>query len=109
MFKIKFNDKVIVLCGKDKGKVGIVKKVFLDKKNNKRNLIIEGLNLFKKHTKSIPNKNKTGGILSKEMPIDYSNVALLCQLTGKGDKIFFKFLDNGKKTRFFKSNGEVVS
>ncbi len=109
MFRIKFNDKVVILCGKDKGKSGIVKKVLFDRKNEKKSVIIEGINLFKKHTKGVPNKNKAGGILPKEMPVDYSNVALFCQLTGKKDKVFFKFLDNGKKSRFFKSNGEVVN
>lgn len=113
MLRFKVNDKVIVLAGKDKGKIGIISKVLkkIDKIKNKNNyfLILEGINFVKKHVKPIPNKNKPGGISKIEAPIDYSNVSLLNPVTGKKDKIFFKLLDNGKKVRVFKSNKEVLN
>lgn len=109
MTKIKLNDKVVILAGKDKGKVGIVSKVFIDKIRNKKFAVIEGVNLFKKHTRSVPSKNKVGGIVSVEVPIDFSNVALFCASSGKQSKVFFNFLDNGKKSRFFKSNRGVIN
>jgi len=70
--------------------------------------IVEGINIVKKHTKPNPNLGVTGGILEKEMPIDGSNLALLNPATGKGDKVGIKVLDDGRKVRVFKSNGEVV-
>lgn len=113
MFKIKIKDKVLVLKGKDKGKIGIVSKVVkkIDKKNGSLKLyyILEGINFLKKHTKALPNKNKPGGILKIESPISSSNLILLNPITGERDKISFKFLDNGKKVRILKSNGEVLN
>ncbi|HFL8824202.1 MAG: 50S ribosomal protein L24 [Enterobacteriaceae bacterium] len=112
MLKIRSGDKVVVRNGKDKGKSGIVSKII--KKINTNGEIdiyvkLEGLNLSKKHSKGNPNKNKQGGILSIESPIRYSNVSILNSLSNKVDKVKFKLLDNGKKVRVFKSNGEVIN
>ena len=101
--KIKKGDQIIVLAGKDKGKRGDVIKV-LD--NGK--LIVENINMVKKHVKPNPNKGENGGILDKEMPIEASNVAIYNAATGKGDRIGFKILEDNRKVRVFKSNGEVV-
>ena len=109
MTKIHVKDKVVILAGKDKGKVGIVSKVLKDKKINRNFVIVEGLNLFKKHSKAVPNKNKSGGIITIEKPIDYSNVALFCESLNKRSKVFFNFSDSGKKSRFFKLNKEVIN
>jgi large subunit ribosomal protein L24 len=101
--KIKKGDEVIVTAGKDKGKRGTVVKVL---ENNR--LVVENVNMAKKHTKPNPNKGEPGGILDKEMPLDISNVALYNPTTGKGDRVGFKILEDGKKVRIFKSNQEVV-
>lgn len=103
MNKIKQGDDVIVLTGKDKGKQGKVTKV-LD--TNK--LLIQGVNTVKKHQRGNPNAGVAGGIIEKEMPIDVSNVALYNPQTQKADRVGFRFLDDGKKVRFFKSTNEVV-
>ena len=103
MNRIRKGDDVIILAGKDKGKRGSVRQV-LD--NGK--CVVEGINVVKKHTKPNPNRGIEGGILEKEMPIDASNIALFNPATQKADKVGFKFLEDGKKVRFFKSNGEVV-
>lgn len=100
--KIKCNDEVIVLAGKDKGKQGKVTRVDTEGK-----LIVEGVNMVKKHQKPNPQLNITGGILSKESLIDASNVAIVNPETGKADRIGFRFED-GKKVRFFKSNNKLV-
>ncbi|HAQ50845.1 MAG TPA: 50S ribosomal protein L24, partial [Gammaproteobacteria bacterium] len=71
-------------------------------------VVVEGINLVKKHVKPNPNTGVTGGIIDKEMPIDASNIALLNPANGKGDKVGFKIQDDGTKVRIFKSNGEVV-
>jgi len=102
--KIRKGDKVIVLTGKSKGKNGVVNKVITD--TNK--VLVDGVNLYKKHQKPNPNANIEGGIISKEMPIHISNVALFNPKTEKADRIGFKLSDEGKKVRFFKSNGELV-
>jgi large subunit ribosomal protein L24 len=101
--KIKKGDEVIVISGKDKGKRGTVVKVLEDNR-----LVVENVNMVKKHTKPNPNKGEPGGILDKEMPLDISNVALYNPTTGKGDRVGFKILEDGKKVRIFKSNQEVV-
>ncbi len=103
MQKLKTGDQVVVLAGKDRGKQGEIKAKAKDGK-----FIVEGINLVKKHTKPNPNLGITGGIMDKEMPIDASNLALLNPATGKGDKVGVKTLDDGRKVRVFKSNGEVV-
>jgi large subunit ribosomal protein L24 len=97
-------DQVVVTTGKDRGKQGeVLRRVEGGK------YVVQGINLVKKHQKPNPAMGQTGGIIEKEMPIDGSNLALLNPATGKGDKVGFKILEDGKKVRFFKSNGEVVS
>ena len=100
--KIRRGDEIIVLAGKDKGKKGKVTKVLATGK-----VIVEGINLVKKHQKPIPQMSVLGGIVEKEAAIDVSNVALFNNTTGKADRVGFRFED-GKKVRFFKSNGETI-
>jgi large subunit ribosomal protein L24 len=113
MQKIKCKDQVIVLTGKDKGKTGTVLKV-LDLRGKKKaaspmRVIVEGLNMVKKHVRGNPQQEKPGGIIEKEASIDISNVALVNPNTGKADKVGFKFLEKeNRKVRVFKSTGEVV-
>jgi large subunit ribosomal protein L24 len=102
MNKIRKGDDVIVIAGKDSGKRGTVLKV------DQRRVVVENINLAKKHVKPDPNKGEPGGIIDKEMPMDASNVAIYNPMTNKGDRVGFKSLDDGRKVRFFKSNGEVV-
>jgi len=104
MNKIVKNDQVVVIAGKDKGRRGNVTEV-----SGKRKLLVQGVNLAKKHQKGNPNAGVSGGIIEKEMPLDVSNVMLINPATDKGDRVGFKILEDGKKVRFFKSNGEVVS
>jgi len=102
MSKIRKNDEVIVLSGKDKGKRGVVKQhVGLDY------VIVDGVNVVKKAIKPNPMTGVAGGISDKLMPIHVSNVALINIATGKADRVGFKSVE-GKKARIFKSNGEVV-
>jgi large subunit ribosomal protein L24 len=103
MNKIRKGDDVVVTTGKDKGKRGVVLGTVGDDK-----LLVEGINRVKKHTKPNPMKGSQGGIVEKEMPINISNVALFNPATQKGDRVGFKQLDDGRKVRVFKSNGEVV-
>lgn len=101
--KIKKNDEVIVLSGKDKGKRGRVKFIVSDK----RKAVVVGINLVKKHQKPIPDKNQIGGIIEKEAYIDLSNLAVFNVTLNKADRVGF-IIKNGKKIRVFKSNGKVV-
>ena len=101
--KIRREDEVIVLTGKDKGKRGKVTKVLVQQGK----LIVEGINVKKKHQKPVPALGVAGGIVSKEAAIDVSNVALFNPATGKADRVGFR-IEDGKKVRFFKSNGELV-
>ena len=103
MNKIRKGDKVILNTGKEKGKQGIVLSVL-----RTGYVLVEGLNMVKKHTRPNPAKNIQGGIISKEMPLNISNVALLNNLTQKADRVGIKKLDDGKKIRIFKSNNEAV-
>jgi len=103
MNKIKKGDLVIVLTGKDKGKQGLVTSVVSEQK-----ILVEGVNLVKKHQKPNPNKGIEGGIVEKNMPIQVSNVAIYNSQTQKADRVGFKVLEDGKKVRFFKSNNEVL-
>lgn len=103
MQKIKKGDEVIVTSGKDKGRRGNVLQVLTNDK-----LLVEGVNLVKKHAKPNPMKGEQGGIVSKEMPLHRSNVMLFNPATNKGDRVGIKTLDDGKKVRYFKSNNEVV-
>ena len=101
--KIRRDDEVVVLAGKDKGKQGKVLKVLIA--DNR--VIVEGINLVKKHTKPNPQLGVAGGIVEKEASIHVSNVAIVNPVTGKADRVGFRFEDE-KKVRFFKSNGELV-
>ena len=103
MHKIKKGDEVIVLTGKDKGRRGQVLNVIKNRK-----VLIENVNLVKKHQKGNPNTGEVSGIIEKEMPIHVSNVILFNPITKKGDKVGFRILEDGRKVRFFKSNNEVV-
>ncbi len=103
MRKIKKGDEVIVITGKDKGRRGTVSSVLADGR-----LLIDNINVVKKHTKANPNAGVAGGIIDKEMPIQGSNVMLFNPTADKGDKVGFKFLEDGKKVRYFKSNDEVI-
>ncbi|CAL4325094.1 50S ribosomal protein L24 [Buchnera aphidicola] len=100
--KIRCNDKVIILAGRDKGKIGIVKRLL-----SSHRIIVEGVNIVKKHQKSVPAQNKPGGIISKELGIHISNVAIFNSITEKADRIGFRF-EEGKKVRFFKSNKKTL-
>lgn len=102
MQKIKTGDEVIVLTGKSKGKRGNVMHVVDNK------VKVEGVNLVKRHTRANPNAGVEGGIVEKEAYMQISNVAIFNSATGKADRVGFKFLEDGKKVRFFKSNGELV-
>ena len=102
MRKILKGDEVIVTAGKDKGRRGTVQQVFDDR------VLVDNVNVAKKHQKGNPNAGLPGGIVDKEMPIDISNIMVFNPATGKGDRIGIKTLDDGKKVRIFKSNGETV-
>ncbi len=102
--KIRQGDDVIVLTGKDKGKRGTVTKIITETGR----IVVENVNVVKKHQKPNPNMNIPGGIIDKEMPLDVSNVALFNPTTGKADRVGFKILEDGRKVRYFKSNGEVL-
>lgn len=104
MNKIKKGDEVIILTGKDKGKTGSVVRAIPEDDR----VVVANINMVKKHTKPNPQMGAPGGIIEKEMPIHVSNVALVNPATGKADRVGFKTLDDGRKVRFFKSNGETV-
>ncbi len=103
MRKIKKNDEVIVIAGRDKGKRGKVNRVMPDGR-----LIIGGVQMIKKHQKPNPQLGVAGGIIEKEAPIQASNVAIFNPASSKADRVGFKLLEDGKKVRVFKSNGEVI-
>lgn len=103
MLKIKRDDEVIVIAGKDKGKRGKVLKVL-----EKNRLLVAGVQMIKKHQKPNPQAGVAGGIIEKEAPIQISNVALFNGATNKGDRVGFKVLEDNKKIRIFKSSGEAV-
>jgi large subunit ribosomal protein L24 len=103
MRKIKKGDNVIVIAGRDKGKRGEVKE-FVDAEH----VLVVGINQVKKHTRPNPMKNQPGGIVTKEMPIHVSNVAIYNPVTKKADRIGFRVLEDGRKVRFYKSNGEQI-
>ncbi|MBW8456873.1 MAG: 50S ribosomal protein L24 [Thiobacillus sp.] len=103
MARIRRSDQVVVLTGKDKGKRSVVLKVF-----DNDHLLVEGVNRVKKHQKPNPMRNIQGGIVEKEMPIQASNVALFNVGTQKADRVGYKVLEDGRKVRVYKSNGEMV-
>jgi large subunit ribosomal protein L24 len=102
MHKIKRDDEVIVLAGKDKGKRGKVRKVMDDNR-----MVVSGINMVKKHTKPNPQAGVAGGIVEQEAPIQGSNVAIFNPGTSKADRVGFK-IEGDKKIRIFKSNGEAI-
>ena len=102
MNKIRKGDNVIVISGRDKGRKGAVIRV------DEEMLIVESINRVKRHTRGNPQQGKAGGILEKEMPMHISKVALFNPATQKADRIGIKRLADGKRVRFFKSNGEVI-
>mgnify|MGYP005984857199 FL=1 len=101
--KIRRDDEIVVLAGKDKGKQGKVLSVLASEDR----IVVEGINLIKKHTKPNPQAGEQGGIVEKEASLHVSNVAIVNPATGKADRVGFRFEDE-KKARFFKSNGELV-
>ncbi|GAC29073.1 MAG: large subunit ribosomal protein L24 [Glaciecola sp.] len=101
--KIRRDDEVVVLAGKDKGKQGKVLKVL----SSESRLVVEGVSIVKKHQKANPQIEQPGGIIEKEATIHVSNVALVNPATGKADRVGFRVEDE-KKVRFFKSNGDLV-
>jgi len=103
MRKIKKGDDVVVTVGKDKGKRGAVLRVV-----DTEHLLVEGANKVKKHQRPNPMRGLTGGIVEKEMPLHVSKVAIFNPQTRKADRVGFRTLEDGRKVRFFKSNGEVI-
>jgi large subunit ribosomal protein L24 len=104
MRKIKKGDNVVVIAGRDKGKRGDVARVV-----DESHVLVNGINTVKRHTRPNPMKNQPGGIVSKEMPIHVSNVAIWNPVTGKADRIGMRVLEDGRKVRFFKSNKEQLA
>ena len=103
MNKIRKGDQVIVLTGRDKGKRGAVSQRVDDER-----VVVEGINMVKKHVKPNPMKGTTGGVVDKTMPIHQSNIAIFNAATGKADRVGAKILADGKKVRIFKSSGEEI-
>jgi len=104
MQKLKTGDEVIVLTGKSNGQRGKITKMITEKDR----VVVEGLNMMKKHVRPNPQAGIQGGIVEKEAPMDISNVALFNPKTGKADKVGIKVQEDGKRVRFFKSNGDLV-
>jgi large subunit ribosomal protein L24 len=103
MEKIRKGDDVVVIAGRDKGKRGtVIRRV------DSEQLLVEGVNRVKKHVKPNPMKGEQGGIVEKEMPIHISNIAIFNPATQKADRVGIKVLEDGRKVRAFKSNGELV-
>lgn len=103
MSKIKKNDDVIIIAGKDKGSRGSVLRILEDK------VLVSGVNKVKKHQKPNPVKGLNGGIVEMEMPVHISNVAIYNASTKKADRIGAKLLEDGRKVRVYKSSGEVIA
>lgn len=103
MHKIRKGDEVVVIAGKDKDRRGTVLRVLPEGR-----VVVEGINVAKRHTRPNPTQGVAGGIVEKEMPIDASNVALYNPGTKKADRVGFRILEDGRKVRYFKSTGEVA-
>jgi large subunit ribosomal protein L24 len=103
MNKIRKGDEIIVITGRDKGKRGTISQRVDDSL-----VLVDGINLVKKHTKPNPLKGTVGGIVEKSMPIHQSNVAIFNAASGKADRVGIKLLADGKKVRVFKSSGEEI-
>ncbi len=104
MSRIRKGDEVVVIAGKDKGKRGVVLSVL----NDWDKVIVENVNMIKRHTKGNPMQGTPGGIVEKEAPIHISNVAIWNPVSNKADRVGFRYLEDGQKVRYFKSNNEVV-
>lgn len=102
MSRIRKGDQVLVITGKNKGQKGEVVRVVGDR------VIVSNINLIKRHTKANPQANQPGGIIEREAPIHISNVMLFNPATGKGDRVGFKVLEDGRKLRVFRSSGEAI-
>ena len=103
MNKIRKGDEIIVITGRDKGKRGTI-----TQRATETHVLIDGINVVKKHAKPNPMKGVTGGIIEKSMPIHQSNVAIFNAVTGKADRVGIKLLADGKKVRVFKSSGDEI-
>lgn len=103
MNRLRNGDEIIVIAGKDKGRRGTIEKVL-----SSGRVVVQNINVVKKHQKGNPNAGVAGGIIQKEMPINASNVMVFNAATGKGDRIGYKTLDDGRKVRYFKSNNETL-
>jgi large subunit ribosomal protein L24 len=103
MQKIKKDDEIIVIAGRDKGKRGSVTRTLDDGR-----VYVSGVNVIKRHTRANPQAGQPGGIIEKEAPIQTSNVAIYNNKTNKADKVGFKILEDGKKVRVFRSTGEEI-
>jgi len=101
--KIRQGDEVIVISGREKGRRGRVARVYGD-----RRVVVENVNIARKHQKPNPNAGVAGGIIEKEMPLDISNVMVFNPVTQRGDRVGFRRLEDGRKVRYFKSNNEVL-
>ena len=102
MNRIRKGDQVVVIAGKDKGKTGDVVRVAGDK------VVVSNINIVKRHTKPNPQAGQPGGVIEREAPIHVSNVMLFNPATGKGERVAFKVLEDGRKLRVFRSSGEAV-
>lgn len=103
MHRLRKGDEVVVVAGRDKGRRGTVVRILPDGR-----LYVENINMVKRHTKPNPARGGAGGIIEKEAPIQSSNVMLYNPMKKSGDRIGFRFLEDGRKVRYFKSDGEVV-
>ena len=102
MNRIRKGDRVLVITGKNKGQKGEVLRVAADR------VIVQNINIIKRHTKANPQANQPGGVIEREAPIHISNVMLLNAVTGKGERVGFKVLEDGRKLRVFRSSGEAI-
>lgn len=102
MNRIRKGDQIVVITGKDKGKKGEITRVAGDR------VVVANINVVKRHTKANPQAGQAGGIVEREAPIHISNVMLFNPVTGKGDRVGFKVLEDGRKVRVFRSSGEAV-
>ncbi len=105
MRKLRKGDEVVVIAGKDKGKRGTITQMLPVEVNR---VLVDNVNMVKKHQKPNPNLGVPGGIVEKEMPIQISNIAIFNPATGKADRVGIKILEDGRKVRIFKSNNEVI-
>ena len=104
MNRIRKGDEVIIIAGKDRGKRGIVLNINL----SENRVVVENVNMVKRHTKGNPMQGAPGGIIEKEMPLAISNVAIWNPVLNRPDRVGFRFLEDRRKVRYFKSNNEVV-